>query len=177
MFSFIKMQGNAISKWTYMGNSVSQDYNQCLHYISEQTGVTGVFLEQPVYMTGGYTVLHKDVPMFALNMYEFFEFSHSSTLNLQGVYNQNISLPSFACISDYVSVHNTHYLLRQLISKTEYNYLVLNNDRQFMETGYNEVFRTGSANVIKQQRTDASEAELFKLASNIPLGKVYNFRI
>ena len=171
MFSFIQIQRNAISKWSYMGNSVSQDYNQCLHYISQRNDARGMFLEQPVYMTGGYTILHKDVPMFALNMYEFFEFSHSSRLNLQGVYNQNISLSSFAYISDYVSVQNTHYLLRQLFSKTEYNYLVLNIDRKFIETGYNEVFRTGSAKVIKRQRTDESEAELFKMASNIPLGQ------
>ena len=171
VLSFTQIHGNAISKWSYMGNSVSQDYNQCLHFISEQSDVRGVFLEHPIYMTGGYTILHKDVPLFALNMYEFFEFSYSSRLNLKSVYNQNISLSSFAYTSDYVSVHNTHYLLRQLISKTEYNYLVLNIDRKFMETGYNEVFKTGSAKVIKRRTTDKIEAELVKTASRFPLGQ------
>ena len=171
MFSFFQVQGNAISKWSYTGNSVSQDYNQCLHYISEQNDVRGVFLEHPIYMTGGYTILHKDVPLFALNMYEFFEFSHSSRLNFTNVYNQNISLSSFVYISNYISVHNNPYLLKQLLSKDEYNYLVLNIDRKFIETGYNEVFKTGSAKVIKRQKTDESEAELFKMASKIPLGQ------
>ena len=171
MFSFYQVQGNAISKWSYTGNSVSQDYNQCLHYISEQNDVRGVFLEHPIYMTGDYTILHKDVPLFALNMYEFFEFSHSSRLNFTNVYNQNISLSSFVYISNYISVHSIPYLLKQLLSKPEYNYLVLNADRQYIETGYKEVFKTGSAKVIKRQRTDESEAELFKMASKIPLGQ------
>ena len=171
MLSFIQLQGNAISKWSYMGNSVSQDYNQCLHYISQRNDVTGVFMEQQVYMAGGYTILHKDVPILGLNMNEFFEFSHSSRLNFTNVYNQNISLSSFVYISNYISVHNIPYLLKQLLSKHEYNYLVLNVDRQFIETGYNEVFRTGSAKIMKRQRTDESDAELLTMSSNIPLGQ------
>ena len=122
-------------------------------------------------MTGGYTILHKEVPMFALNMYEFFEFSHSCRLELTGVYNQNISLSSFTYISDYVSVYNVPYLLKQLLSKPEYNYLVLHVDRQFVETGYNEVFRTGSAKVMKRHMADESEAGLFQMACKTPLGQ------
>ena len=171
MFSFIQIQGDVISRWSYMGNNVSQDFNQCLHYVSLQNDVTGVFLDQPIYMTGGYTILHKDVPIYVLNMYEFFEFSRSSRLKLSNVYNQNILPSSFAYISDFVSVHNIPYLLKQLLSKPEYNYLVLDVDRQFIETGYNEVFRKGSAKVMKRQTTDESEAVLLKMASNIPLGQ------
>ena len=169
MFSFIQIQGDVISRWSYMGNNVSHDFNQCLHYVSQQNDTTGVFIDQPIYMTGGYTILHKDVPIYALNMYEFFEFSQSSRLKLSNVYNQNSSLSSFAYISDFVSLHNIPYLLKQLLSKSVYNYLVIGVDRQFVETGYNEVFQTGSAKVMKRQLTDESETVLLKMASSIPL--------
>ena len=171
MFSFIQIQGDVISRWSYMGNNVSHDFNQCLHYVSQQNDATGVFLDQPIYMTGGYTILHQDVPIYGLNMYEFFEFSRSSRLKLSNVYNQNISLSSFTFISDFVSVHNVPYLLKQLLSKPMYNYVVIGVERQFVETGYNEVFRTGSAKVMKRQTTYESETVLLKMASNIPLGQ------
>ena len=170
LFSFIQIQGKAISRWSYMGNNISHEVNECLHYVSQQNDVTGVFLDQPIYMTGGYTVLHKDVPIYALNMYEFFEFSRSSRLRSTNAFNQNASLSSFTYISDFVSVHNTPHLLKQLLSKSEYNYLVLDADRQIVETGFNEVFRIGSTKVMKRQMTNESEAFLLKMASNIPLG-------
>ena len=170
LFSFIQIQGEAISRWSYMGNNISHEVNECLHYVSHQNDVTGVFLDQPIYMTGGYTILHKDVPIYALNMYEFFEFSHNSRLRSTHAFNQNISLSSFAYISDFVSVHNLPYLLKQLLSKSEYNYLVLGADRQFVETGYNEVFRIGSTTVMKRQMTNESEAFLINMASYTPLG-------
>ena len=170
LFSFIQIQGKAISRWSYMGNNISQEVNECLYYVSQQNDVTGLFLDQPLYMTGGYTVLHKDVPIYALNMHEFFEFSRSSRLRSANAFNQNISLSSFAYISDFVSVYNTPYLLKQLLSKSEYNYLVFGVDRQFVETGYNTVFQTGSTQVMKRQTTNESKAAILKMASNIRLG-------
>ena len=170
LFLFIQIQGEVLSRWSYMGNNISHEVNECLHYVSKQNDVTGVFLDRPLYMTGGYTILHKDVPIYALNMHEFFEFSRNSRLRSTNAFNQNISLASFAYISDFVSVYNTPYLLKQLLSKSEYNYVVLDMDRQFVETGYNAVFKTGSTQVMKRQTTNESEAALLKMASNIRLG-------
>ena len=150
-------------------NKINFYNNQCLHYISQRNDVKGVFLEHPIYMTNGYTILLKYVPMFGLSIYILI--GHSSRLNLKSVYNQNISLSSFAYISDYVSLYNTPYLLKQLFSKPEYNYLAQQVDRQFVETGYNEVFRAGSAKFMKRHTTDESEAGLFQMASKTPLGQ------
>lgn len=173
LFSFVQMHDKGISKWTYRGNDVSHHVNQCLDYINQQHDVIGVFLDQPIYMTGGYTILHKDVPIYALNNYEFIEFSRSSRISSSNAFNQNVSLSAFGYISDFVSMYNTPYLLKQLILKSQYNYLVLDIESQFIETGYNEVFRIGSTKVMK--RTNESEAELLKMASEIPVG--YNATI
>ena len=175
MLSFLQMQDRAISRWTYMRNGVSYQTNTCLDFISKQNDVTGVFLDQPLYMTGGYTVLHKDVPIFALNTYEFFEFDSKSRFKSLNIANQNISLSDFERISNFVSIYNTYYLWKQLILKPEYNYLVLKSDRKFTEKGYNEVFRSGNSKVMKRQMTKEIEAEVSKLASEVPLG--YNATI
>ena len=150
-------------------NKINFYNNQCLHYISQRNDVKGVFLEHPIYMTNGYTIFLKYVPMFGPSIYILI--GHSSRLNLKSVYNQNISLSSFAYISDYVSLYNTPYLLKQLFSKPEYNYIAQHVDRQFVETGYNEVFRAGSAKFVKRHTTDESEAGLFQMASKTPLGQ------
>ena len=168
--SFLQLRGDAISRWTYTGNDVSHQTNTCLDFIRQQDDVTGVFLDQPIYMTGGYTVLHKDVPFLALNVHEFFEFNRKSRLELLNIANQNISLSVFGQISNFISIYNTHYLWKQLILQPEYNYLVLRTERQFTDTGYTEVFRSGKSKVMKRQDTNETVTELLNVASKAPLG-------
>ena len=168
--SFLQLRGDSISKWTYMGNDVSHQTNTCLDFIRQQDDVTGVFLDQPIYMTGVYTVLHKDVPIFALNFHEFFEFNIKSRFEVVNIVNQNISLSVFGQISNFISIHNTHYLWKQLILQPEYNYLVLRTERQFTDTGYTEVFRSGKSKVMKRQDTNETNTEQFKIATKAPLG-------
>ena len=168
--SFLQLRGDAISRWTYAGNDVSHQTNTCLDYIRQQDDVTGVFLDQPIYMTGGYTVLHKDVPILSLNFHEFFEFNRKSRLEIVNIVNQNISLSVFGQISNFISIYNTHYLWKQLILQPEYNYLVLRTERQFTDTGYTEIFRSGKSKVMKRQDTNETATELLNVASKAPLG-------
>ena len=168
--SFLQLRGDTISRWSYTGNDVSHQTNTCLDFIRQQDDVTGVFLDQPIYMTGGYTVLHKDVPILALNFHEFFEFNRKSRLEIVNIVNQNISLSVFGQISNFISIYNTNYLWRQLILQPEYNYLVLRTERQFTDTGYSEVFRSGKSKVMKRQDTNETATELLNVASKAPLG-------
>ena len=168
--SFLQLRGDAISKWTYTGNDVSHQTNTCLDFIRQRDDVTGVFLDQPIYMTGSYTVLHKDVPILALNFHEFFEFHRKSRLEIVNIVNQNISLSVFGQISNFISIYNTNYLWRQLILQPEYNYLVLRTERQFTDTGYTEVFRRGKSKVMKRQDTNETHTELLNIATKAPLG-------
>ena len=169
-FSFLQIKNEAVSSWTYSRNYQSHNVNMCLDYIRKQDDVTGVFIDQPFHMTGGYTILHKDVPMYALNMFEFFEFNQKHRLNMSNIFSCPLSLSAFGHMSDFISIYNTPYLLKQLIMKQSYNYLVLKTERQLVETGYAEVFRFGSSKVMKRKMTNESEAELAKMAATISLG-------
>jgi hypothetical protein len=63
--------------WAYQRTWNSGDVNACLAYVSEQSDVTGVFSDSNLHATGGYALLHQDVPLFTMIMFEFVEFEPS----------------------------------------------------------------------------------------------------
>ncbi|KAL5017622.1 hypothetical protein ScPMuIL_007211 [Solemya velum] len=62
------------TNWTYRGDNDSSDLNQCLDFVSSQEDVTGLFMDRSVHTSGGYSVIHKDVPIVTLIHNEFYEF-------------------------------------------------------------------------------------------------------
>ncbi|XP_071093439.1 uncharacterized protein [Haliotis cracherodii] len=160
--------------WTYTGNTQSHDVITCFDYVSKQNDVTGVFTDQMVHMSGGYTVLHQNVPILGLIHYEFYEFSHDTRKNLSSVNffgkKTNVTVSTFSDTSEFVSVYNTPYVLKLLVTKKHYNYLVMNTDRKFVNTGFREVFRSGKRKVLKRTLDAEAENQLEKIAATIPLG-------
>lgn len=164
------------SKWTYSRSADSNDVNLCLDFIRHQDEVTGVLLDRPIHLTGGYSILHRDVPIFALNKYEFMEFDNKSKVTLNKEFtrgrqtNDLKQVHVFGRISDFISIFNTPLLLKQLIKKMEYNYLVLRHDRLFEDTGYMEVFRAGNSRVLRRTFSAENEAKMAETADRIPVG-------
>ncbi|XP_060075872.1 uncharacterized protein LOC132555542 [Ylistrum balloti] len=163
------------SGWAFRDIKNTNHVNKCLDFLRQQNDATGVFLDTSVHTTGGFSTLHKNVPLIALIHNEFYEFdvdsklSHKSTLPYFSQAD-NLSLTLLTQISDFVSVYNTPYLLKILINKPVYNYLVMSTDRPFVDVGFQEVYRTGDMRILKRSLASDNEAKLKSIARNIPLG-------
>ncbi|KAK6191859.1 hypothetical protein SNE40_003443 [Patella caerulea] len=159
--------------WVYAGIYHSNDVNTCLNYVAHTENVTGVFLDTSVHMTGGYSVLHRDVPVLTLLIHEFYEFDFNSRLNLTSKYNmgsKNARVSTLSRASNFISVLNTPYLLKFLINNPEYNYLIIGINRPFINFGYKEVFRSGNMSVLRRTFYRYDEERLLATAKTIPIG-------
>ncbi|KAK3756910.1 hypothetical protein RRG08_007689 [Elysia crispata] len=68
----------ATKQWVFSSTASGEETNLCLHFLSKQHDVTGVYIERNFQDTGGYTILHKNVPLIYLLGQVFFEFTNSS---------------------------------------------------------------------------------------------------
>ncbi|KAJ8312303.1 hypothetical protein KUTeg_009676 [Tegillarca granosa] len=166
---------NSNAFWSYGKSSDSNYVNICLNYLSEQHDVRGVYIDASIHVTGGYTILHKNVPIISLIHKEFYEFGMDSRIlldkrNRELIPNDTLSLATLRRISDFISIKNTQYLLKVLIKQTVYNYLIIENKREFLKHGYSEVFRSGTMRVLKRNFQPEQEVYLHHIAANIPPG-------
>lgn len=172
IYDFCNLSKSGAPKWTYGGASDSNEVNICMDYIRQRHDITGVFIDREIHMTGAYSVLQKDVPIFSLNKFEFMEFDDDAKLrhgqHTLGDSNKHVKV--FGRISEFISVFNTPLLLKQLISKKVYNYLILRKDRGFEDTGYKQVFEFGNSRVLKRTFDYKDEIKMAETASRIPLG-------
>ena len=168
LYLFTSRDQNYISKWTYRGINNSNHVNICLDFIGNQNDVTGVFIDSSIHMTGGYTILRQNVPIIALSHREFLKFESSDLIVQPTIFNGgNISIVTFNRISDFISLKNTQYLLKVLISESAFNYLVMRTSRRFVERGYVEVFKSGNMKVLKRMLDPDTDRALRSLSDNI----------
>ncbi|XP_061162414.1 uncharacterized protein LOC133171643 [Saccostrea echinata] len=159
-------QDNSIKKWTYEGKTDSHDVNVCLDFIGQKDDVKGVFIDRDMHMTGGYTILNRDIPWFSLINTEFREFSKDSRLTMKSFYGiTKVSLTSN--VSNYIHIQNTPFLLKCILRQKEYNYLVMKITREFINQGYEEVFRYGTMRVLKRTFDRKQEEYLTTLGNSI----------
>ncbi|KAL3856509.1 hypothetical protein ACJMK2_011259 [Sinanodonta woodiana] len=174
LFSFYTLPVSSISQYTFEGLTGTQHINICFDYVRRQDDVTGVYLDQSIHMTGAYVTLHKDVPLLTLIHNEFYEFDKKArveTIPRFAFYGArtNLSLSIFSKVSDFIYIKNVHYLLKTLLSKTYYNYLVISSER-FIDFGYQEVFSSGRVRVYKRLTDSDSKKRLADYANSLPLG-------
>ncbi|OWF40950.1 uncharacterized protein LOC110463146 [Mizuhopecten yessoensis] len=171
------------SGWAYRGLLNTNHVNVCLDFLRQQNDVTGVFVDTSIHETGAFSTLHKNVPLIALIHKEFYEFEADSRLSLKSALSylsrtNNLSLSVLTQVSDFISVYNTPYLLKTLINKPVYNYLVMSTDRAFIEVGFREVYRIGDMRILKRSFISEDEVKLKAIASRIQLGpncKILNY--
>ena len=158
---------------TFESSRDSQYVIQCMDYLRQQDDVTGVFIDNHIHTSGGYTALHIEVPVISLVHFEFFQFdkySESSLPSISFFYTKNITVKTFTETSNFITMHNTPLLLKELIVNKDYNYLVLGVNRQFIQVGYHEVFRSGTMRILKRLKGPIAEKQLSEIAKTIPIG-------
>ncbi|XP_041347448.1 uncharacterized protein LOC121367376 isoform X2 [Gigantopelta aegis] len=172
-FQFPSPDGATNTFLTFESSRDSQHIIQCMDYLRQQRDVTGVFIDGHIHTSGGYSALHKDVPIISLVHYEFFEFDKDaarSTPSIALFHTKNITVKTFSETSNFITMHNTPLLLRELILNKHYNYLILGVNRQFIQVGYHEVYRSGIVRILKRLRDPAQENQLNEIAKTIPIG-------
>ncbi|KAL4223666.1 hypothetical protein ACF0H5_017134 [Mactra antiquata] len=172
LHSFITMSHADKTKWTYAKNIDSQNDNTCLDFIRNQNDVTGVFLDSSLNMAGVYSIMHKDVPIFGLKIYEFMEYNNRKSNDVTRRMNSigKKGYFDFTDVSEFISIRNTPLLLKQLINQREYNYIILKTKREFVNIGYEEVFRAGNSKVLKRTYDEKSELSLAEISADIMIG-------
>ncbi|XP_067123950.1 uncharacterized protein [Centruroides vittatus] len=148
--------------------------NMSLDFVSKQSDVTGLLLDYSIYKTGGYTILHKDVPIFAKTHYEFREWSIDSRQNFSsknyfGV-EKNISLCLMDKVTNFVSVENSPLVLKSILSSPIYNYVIITEARKFLKKGFRDVFTIGNVTVYKREKTKYAKEFLKNFADKISIG-------
>ncbi|KAL8561062.1 hypothetical protein ACOMHN_031006 [Nucella lapillus] len=120
----------------------TQDFNQCLYYLSSREDLTGVFLDRNLYGTGGYTLLHQDVPIFTIFGNNFLEFRKEGRLveQAKNVFGpqKNITVAYVAMFSNYIVPQHSQYVFKFLLEDPQYNYFVAWTVRDFSAFGLGE---------------------------------------
>ncbi|ESO84700.1 hypothetical protein LOTGIDRAFT_168569 [Lottia gigantea] len=159
--------------WTYAHTSDSNDVNSCLDYVGSADDVTGVFMDRSMHMSGGYAILHRNIPILALMINEFNEFDHMSRTTIASSVSwasKDVHVSTFSRASNFISVSNAPYLLKYLIENPHYNYLILKVNRRFITYGYVEIFRSGQMKVLKRNSKPGDEKRLQETADKITIG-------
>ena len=172
--SFPSSRDRSNRAWAYQGIWDSHDVNACLSYVGAQKDATGVFVDSNFHVTGGYTLLHRDVPLFTLLVHEFVEFEADARIDLHKPSlldgTRNVSYFTIDRLSNLVSVQNAGYMVKLLIQKKQYNYLVMARQRKFLAVGYKEAFAQGTMRVMKRTFDPEEERQLQAMAAKAPMG-------
>lgn len=155
--------------WIYHRTESVNDINECIKYISEQADVTGVFYDSNLYMTGGMSLLHHNVPVLSFIESGFYEFgpqsrrnySHTSIISMNEEVEKSIN--EFNRASNYIAVANAPAVFRVIIQNYAYNYLIIKQDRKFVDFGFKEVYAVGRSRVLKRLLDVESEYMLERL--------------
>eukprot|EP00058_Branchiostoma_floridae_P027972 XP_002613463.1 hypothetical protein BRAFLDRAFT_71934 [Branchiostoma floridae] len=148
--------------------------NRALSFIGRQRDTTGVFMDYPVYMTGGYTILRRDVPIIGKVQHEYREWSQKERTSLPATFTfagaAEVSVASFSRVAFLASEKNWLLLIRRLIDYPVYNYAIVPEGRTFLRTGFSMVERFGTVVVLRRNDSAEEIVALQKLRRKIPIG-------
>lgn len=166
---------SSVMKWAYSGLAEAGQVNQCLDFVGRQEDVTGVFIDYSIHMVGAYTLLHRNVPIIAKTHFEFREWDIVSripvvTTNLLNKQN-NVTINTIDSVSNFVTVQNVGLMMKYLISKPEYNYVITTGGRKLPKKGFREVFNISDVWVFKRSRARIDRVALEEYGRNLPIGK------
>lgn len=163
---FPRPSDDSTKHWTYGNATTSKDVNMCLDFISKANDVRGVMLDASIYETHGFSILRHDVPVLTKIHNEY----HLYTTDNGGKILSNRKIRILNRYSDYVSIHNPHYLSRLLGRTDTFNYVITKRVMFFTGMKYYEVFKSGSYIVFHRNLTNDQEKQLNKMADELPLG-------
>ncbi|XP_078593639.1 uncharacterized protein LOC144871719 [Branchiostoma floridae x Branchiostoma japonicum] len=172
--TFPSLEDGSIKSWAFGHHGDSGHVNRALSFIGRQRDTTGVFMDYPVYMTGGYTVLRRDVPIIGKVQHEYREWSQKertrlpTTITFAGA--AEVSVASFSRVAFLASEKNWLLLIRRLIDYPMYNYAIVPEGRTFLRTGFSMVERFGTVVVLRRNDSAEEIVALQNLRRKIPIG-------
>jgi len=175
--TFPTAQNRNVADWTFGRQWESAYINRCVKFVSQQSDVTGVVIDFDVQMSGGYTLLHHEVPIYAKAGLEFREWGLEGRRHGYAAKNVSQRTGRFARIStldegitDFVSLLNLQLLVKRIIEKPHYNYVIVSGDRKFFKKGFREVYNASNARVFKRSKSRTESEHLLNLAGKTPIG-------
>ncbi|XP_064612612.1 uncharacterized protein LOC135476506 [Liolophura sinensis] len=161
--------------WVYNSGWDSNHVNDCFDFIGQQSDVRGVFVDRSIHTSAAFSVLRQDVPLLSLIHYELYEFGTTAYLPLSSVTifgrKDTVNVRTLSSISNYISIYNSHeYLLKLLLKRKDYNYLVMKKEKTFINRGYEQVYSSGTMKVLRRTFDKGAEEYLAKLADSLPIG-------
>ena len=126
----------------------TQHVNHCLYRLSTLPDLTGVFIDRNLFATGGYTLLHRDVPVFSIFGKNFHEYRVEDRMRERAKTSvgphRNISVAYVGKFSNYVTSHNARFVMKFVLEDARYNYLVVYSTHDFKPLGLGDpVFTCG----------------------------------
>ncbi|XP_035677919.1 uncharacterized protein LOC118416755 [Branchiostoma floridae] len=172
--TFPSLEDGSIKSWSFGHHGDSGHVNRALSFIGRQRDTTGVFMDYPVYMTGGYTILRRDVPIIGKVQHEYREWSQKERTSLPATFTfagaAEVSVASFSRVAFLASEKNWLLLIRRLIDYPVYNYAIVPEGRTFLRTGFSMVERFGTVVVLRRNDSAEEIVALQKLRRKIPIG-------
>ena len=181
ILAFVLVIGNIIVSfpsadqvWAYNGVWDSRHINECLDFIGRQRDVHGLVSDRSLHETAGYTVLHRDVPIFTLVHYEFHEFDQTARKVLAPTdyfsARKDVRVSVVSKLSNFITTENSPLLLKTIVNEANYNYLLLKKTRKLVNIGFDEVFSSGTMRVMRRTDDVTQNEALQRIADGIPVG-------
>ena len=176
IYSNINESHHYIKKWFYRGDPTSGHVNSCIEFIGQQDDAKGLFLDRTIHLSGGYTILHKNIPIFAQIHFEYHEFGMLARkrlpINSQLVVHpgQTVELAVLSKITNYVTVENSPLVLKYLFDDVVYNYIVTGRNSSIFQPGFSTVHQSGGVQVLRRENHPAATTSASDRARGIPIG-------
>ncbi|XP_064651568.1 uncharacterized protein LOC135502546 [Lineus longissimus] len=174
LVKFPTPKDQSTAQWSYLQIWDSSYANACFDFIGSQDDVTGVFSDRSIHMTAVYSLLHKDVPLLAINKREFQEYDKKARVKVISsdwfFPKRQLQVSVIGRMSNFITIENAPLVVKHLIENPKYNYLVIPKDDQITEQGFDEVFSSGNMKVMRRSDDRKTNENLRKLGEKIPLG-------
>ena len=153
----------------------NRDVNQCLHRISTQNDVTGVFLESKIMACGAFSIMHQNVPILFLTAKEFVEYSpsrlaftHRPCVLCSDWPRSRAGFHSLNTAADVIHEQNARYLFKKIVESRHYNYAVVSANKTFFYPGFIKILETPSVALWKRTFNPEAETVMARKAAGIP---------
>ena len=156
-------------------NQHEVDSNKCLHHMSMQKDVTGLFLERKIMATASYSILHQNIPTVFITTKEFVEYhpsrlvdTHRSCYLCSDWPKSHAKYHSINSCADVIDQSNARYLLKKIIDSPHYNYAIVSVKKSFFYPGFVKVLTTPTVALWRRTYDREAEARMMEVSAEIP---------
>ncbi|KAH9489983.1 hypothetical protein Btru_035439 [Bulinus truncatus] len=163
-----------LDEWPYQDGDRDYSTNECLHFISKQNDVTGVFMEKSLIEAGSFTMLHKNVPMLFTfgKMHVEFDGRNMIMENRSCFMSDYCSVGYYSLnnVADLIHERNSEYLKKKIIESAHYNYAIVSSNKEFFYPAFVKVLARKNMSVWRRVYDAQLESAMAASSSKIPYG-------